>query len=113
MSPTEAPTTTRSVLQNASARGDRVGKLPTLDDRPLSWAELDEQVAEYWRTHERDGSEKELLRLLGSHCLDRAHGRCRGRRFVAGRPAGPCECACHGGSGHVPPVACIMPVDTR
>ena len=88
---------TRSVLQNASARGDRVGKLLTLDDRPLSWAELDERVAEYWRTHERGGSVKEAPRLLSGACAHRRHWRCKGQRFVANRPAGPCECLCHAG----------------
>ena len=72
-------------------------RLYTLAGELLTWEELHERNAEYWRTHERDGSLKPVPPQRKSlKCWREHHEKCKAGAW---RGAQKCHCACHHSRG--------------
>lgn len=72
-----------------------VARLLTLKGEPLTWGEVDEQVARYWATHYLSGVLKvtPTPHAQSERCKRGLHAQCRGAR----RGGWVCDCICHDG----------------
>lgn len=81
-----------------------VGLMPQLYDltnRPMTWEQAHQRVANYWATYGRDGELLAQPTLYSSPCRRSLHSRCIGSRREggSGRVIEDCGCQCHAG-GH-------------